>query len=369
VKYDLAIIGGGISGLSTAILCAKRGWKVAVFEKDEYPKHKVCGEYISNESREFLTNLGLPIDEMNLPSISTFVLTTQYGTSSSCTLETGGFGLSRYAFDQLLATKAQQLGVSLFQNTRIKSTDGTAETGFNITDTKGESYHSRLIVGAWGRSNALDHSKPITNTEAWVGIKYHVEKGPDADTIEIHAFEDGYCGISEVEDGKFCLCYLAKAKGLKAFKGDIEAFEQAILTKNPFLKKRLASNKIIGPITTSQFHFGVNQQKPPFPYLGDASGFIPPLTGNGMSLALRSSKAIAPNINAFLKEEITYDTLLQSQAAYTSNYLKTRVNRGIILQNLLFLKPAFLNKWMMHAFAISPFALRIMTRLAVGKKL
>ncbi|MDP4663076.1 MAG: FAD-dependent oxidoreductase, partial [Salibacteraceae bacterium] len=201
MKYDLAIIGGGISGLSTAILCAKQGWKIAVFEKDEYPKHKVCGEYISNESREFLTNLGLPIDEMNLPSISTFVLTTQYGTSSSCTLETGGFGLSRYAFDQLLATEAQQLGVSLFQNTRIKSIDGTAETGFNITDTKGESYHSRLIVGAWGRSNALDHSKPITNTEAWVGIKYHVEKGPDADTIEIHAFEDGYCGISEVEDG------------------------------------------------------------------------------------------------------------------------------------------------------------------------
>ncbi|MDP4965203.1 MAG: FAD-dependent oxidoreductase, partial [Salibacteraceae bacterium] len=53
MKYDLAIIGGGISGLTTAILCAKQGWKIAVFEKDEYPKHKVCGEYISNESREF----------------------------------------------------------------------------------------------------------------------------------------------------------------------------------------------------------------------------------------------------------------------------------------------------------------------------
>jgi flavin-dependent dehydrogenase len=88
---DVAIIGGGISGLSMAIHCARAGLKTMILEKDEYPKHKVCGEYISNESKEYLIKLGVSIEDLNLPNISKFKLTTYHGNEYDCELSPGGF--------------------------------------------------------------------------------------------------------------------------------------------------------------------------------------------------------------------------------------------------------------------------------------
>ena len=67
-KFDLAIVGGGLAGLSLSIQLARAGWQVVVFEKEFYPFHKVCGEYISMESRKFLTDVGSSIKRMETAS-------------------------------------------------------------------------------------------------------------------------------------------------------------------------------------------------------------------------------------------------------------------------------------------------------------
>ena len=61
--YDTAIVGGGLAGLSLAIRLSKKGYHILLLEKEIYPFHKVCGEYISMESWGFLTALGLPLEE------------------------------------------------------------------------------------------------------------------------------------------------------------------------------------------------------------------------------------------------------------------------------------------------------------------
>ena len=63
----MAVTGGGLSGLAFAIQCAKAGYRVAVFEKETYPFHKVCGEYISNESWNFLQELAWAIKFQTSP--------------------------------------------------------------------------------------------------------------------------------------------------------------------------------------------------------------------------------------------------------------------------------------------------------------
>ena len=68
-NFDLAIIGGGLAGLTLAIQAADSGYTVAIFEKETYPFHKVCGEYISMESWNFLQRCGLPLADWNLPVI------------------------------------------------------------------------------------------------------------------------------------------------------------------------------------------------------------------------------------------------------------------------------------------------------------
>ncbi|GAB5540139.1 MAG: NAD(P)/FAD-dependent oxidoreductase [Salibacteraceae bacterium] len=360
-KFDIAIIGGGIAGLSSAIQCAQGGLKVGVYERGTYPKHKVCGEYISRESLVLLQSFGLDIDSKGLPQIDRFRLTDRFGNNSECELNPGGFGWSRYQFDDWLRKQAKELGVYVSEGASIRSQSGSYKEGFRLSHAKDDLCEARLVLDASGR---MPHVTPRKSDVSWVGIKYHVVSGPESNYIEIHAFDDGYAGISQVEDGKYCLCYLVKSEQLKKH-GSIEALERNVLAKNDSLSKRLKAERIMGPITTSQFYFGVNSSATERS-VGDAAGFIPPLTGNGMSLALRGSKVISNLSQRLLSGEIQYDQYCFESNQYRNDYLNKRLRKGIVLQDLLFLKPEAINRVMMSFFSHSPWALRQMTAMAVG---
>ncbi len=113
-----AIIGGGLAGLSLSIQLAKAGFKVVLFEKEEYPYHKVCGEYISLESWNFIEQLGLPLSKMNLPIIKKLIVSAPDGKKIESNLDPGGFGISRYMLDYELSQIAKQNGVKVFEETK-----------------------------------------------------------------------------------------------------------------------------------------------------------------------------------------------------------------------------------------------------------
>src|SRR4028118_913457 len=100
--YDVAIIGGGLAGLSLSIQLAKAGYNTVLFEKEKYPFHKVCGEYISLESWNFLESLGIHLKEMQLPRINTLQLSSHNGNCFQTGLPIGGFGISRFTLDSLM---------------------------------------------------------------------------------------------------------------------------------------------------------------------------------------------------------------------------------------------------------------------------
>ena len=79
-----------MAGLSAAILLGRQGHRVVLFEKERYPFHKVCGEYISLESLEFLISLGIPVEEWNLPFITRLSVTSPDGTELNQQLPLGG---------------------------------------------------------------------------------------------------------------------------------------------------------------------------------------------------------------------------------------------------------------------------------------
>src|SRR5476649_2486474 len=106
-QYDVAVAGGGLAGLSLSILLAKAGFRVALFEKETFPFHKVCGEYVSLESWNFLEELGLPLSDWNLPIIRKLLISAPDGGSIEQELPLGGFGISRYKIDAALAAIAR----------------------------------------------------------------------------------------------------------------------------------------------------------------------------------------------------------------------------------------------------------------------
>src|SRR5687768_16403380 len=112
-QYEVAIVGGGLAGLASAIQLRQKGYSVILFEKETYPYHKVCGEYISMESWNFLLSLGLPLEDWWLPRIDTLHLTAPNGKLFATRLPLGGFGISRYKLDAAMATLAKAMGVHL----------------------------------------------------------------------------------------------------------------------------------------------------------------------------------------------------------------------------------------------------------------
>src|SRR5258706_13989761 len=114
--YDIAITGGGLAGLALSIQAAKKGYRVILLEKEKYPFHRVCGEYISLESWDFLEELGVDLHELGVSTIKKLQVSSQNGKILHQDLPLGGFGISRYKLDHELAKLALSSGVELKEN-------------------------------------------------------------------------------------------------------------------------------------------------------------------------------------------------------------------------------------------------------------
>jgi flavin-dependent dehydrogenase len=147
--YDCAIVGGGLGGLCLSIQLAQNGFKVILFEKETYPFHKVCGEYISLESKQFLSSCGIYIDELQLPIIKKLQISAPSGYAIQAALPLGGFGISRFTLDQLLVNEATKLGVTVMQGTKVSQ----VKNNDLLYEIHAENlvYNSRIVAGSYGK--------------------------------------------------------------------------------------------------------------------------------------------------------------------------------------------------------------------------
>ncbi|MCE7065896.1 NAD(P)/FAD-dependent oxidoreductase [Dyadobacter sp. CY326] len=340
-SYDCGIIGGGLAGLCLAIQLADRGISVVLFEKNQYPFHRVCGEYISMESWDFLKGLGLELDEMYLPKINQLGISSEKGFMLEHTLQLGGFGISRFSLDHSLAQIATKKGVNVVEQCRVNALSENGLDGFDIKTTQGD-FQTKILCGSYGKytpqflSVGQNHAEE-NDGRNFIGVKYHIKPQLPDNRIELHNFQDGYCGISKVDHDWHCLCYLTTAKNLQENGKDIKRMEQAVLYKNPFLKAYFTNAEFVNPhpLVISNVHFSRKQtEMKGILLLGDAAGSITPLCGNGMSMGMRASKILA-------NELIRYFEKGQSKAALAANYknawnnaFRSRITAGYYLQGL-----------------------------------
>ena len=340
-KYDVAVIGGGLAGLAASILLQQKGYAVILFEKENYPHHKVCGEYISLESHGFLSGLGLPLNEMDLPMINKLLLTAPNGNAFTTRLPLGGFGISRFALDHRLAQLAEGFGVRLLTNTRVD--DVFFETDLFRVMYRGQEITAKTCLGSFGKRSNLDvkwqrpfSSKSKKGLDNYIGVKYHIQTNAwPPDTIGLHNFENGYCGISKIEGDRYCLCYLTTAAALKNHGNSIPQMEQQLLCRNPHLKKIFSESEFQDefPVTISQISFSKKSTvEKHILMLGDAAGMITPLCGNGMSIALHTAKIAADVTARFLNRELTRDRMESIYRKEWEGHFARRLATGRILQ-------------------------------------
>ncbi|TGE21633.1 FAD-dependent oxidoreductase [Hymenobacter aquaticus] len=337
---DVLIIGGGLGGLTAALDLRQRGYAVALVERKHYPFHKVCGEYVSNEVLPYLRRLGVDPAPLGPAAISRFTLSSPAGRTLACPLDLGGFGVSRYALDYFLCQAAEARGVAVHQGATVSEVtfDETAQR-HTVQLTDGRQLTARVVLGAYGKRANLDRQLQrefFQQRSPYVGVKYHLRLDFPRDTIALHNFADGYAGLSAIEDGKYCFCYLTTRQNLKAH-GTIAEMERQVLAQNPYLRAVLREAEFLydQPEVINEISFAPkNPVESHVLMCGDAAGLITPLCGNGMAMAIHGAERAAVHIDRFLRGQVARPALETAYAHDWQQHFGPRLWVGRAVQRL-----------------------------------
>ncbi|MVO08255.1 NAD(P)-binding protein [Flavobacterium sp. TP390] len=369
-QTEIGIIGGGLAGLIAAIHLLKQGISVTVFEKNTFPKHKVCGEFISNEVYSYLNYLGLNIASLHPATINTTLISNQDGKSISAPLEMGGFGVSRFTLDSYLADNVIVLGGEFIKST--VSQVNFKEDNFIITTENKETYQFIQVLGAFGKRSNLDtvlQRKFIQQKSPWLAVKMHYSVDYPSNLVGLYNFNGGYCGVSQVENKVVNICYLVHYKVFKKYK-NIEAFQENVLYQNQKLKAIFTQAVPLfeKPLTISQVSF---ENKPKIEnhmlMIGDTAGLIHPLCGNGMAMAIHSAKIASELVISFLKKEMNRDQLERSYSTIWNQNFRKRIQFGKLLSKIML--HDFASKNIMNLIAFFPSILSFIIKKTHGKEL
>ncbi len=294
MKFDVAIVGAGPAGSTLAALLASRGAAVALIDRDEFPRDKLCGEFLSYDALPVLQRLGV---DLETPEI------TRCRVVSRRRVYEFGFpkaarGVSRQLLDDLLFRTAVKAGAQPFAG-------WTAIDLFPLTIERAEerrTIDARVVVGAWGRWGRFDtqlgRAFVRDHSHRHFGFKRHY-RGQPTDTIELYSYRGGYLGVSPVENGITNICGLVHASRLAGHKGKWETFVETIRSEEPRL------DEMYGRFEPAQENFlssdpVIFRARSPVErgviMIGDASGIVDPLTGNGMAMAVQSARLAAPHV-------------------------------------------------------------------------
>ena len=291
-REEITIVGGGIAGLSLGIGLRLRDVPVRLYEAAQYPRHRVCGEFISGVRCETLQALGV---EEILADAESLVSTGWYDSAGmilESNLPRSAMGISRYRLDHRMAQKLKGLG-------------GIVEEGVRYRPKIEE---RTSVVVASGR--------PVNKESDWMGLKAHFTSLAIFHDLEMHLGKGGYLGMSSIENGRVNVCGLFRRRAdLKVSRDTaLEEYVRAVGLEELGERLEKGGKDSDSSVGVSAFTFGYQLEKDtPWLRLGDRGAIIPPFTGNGMSMAFESAHLALDPLVQFSSGEIGWDEM---QAAF-----------------------------------------------------
>ncbi len=315
--YDLIVIGGGPAGSSTAIPAARSGARVLLLDRGQFPRHKVCGEFVSAESLGLLADL-LDRNHSRLLDNPVAISSTRIfidGRVITSAINPPAASIARFDLDAALLESAARCGVEARHQVTVQSISGAGP--FRVSTSSGD-FEGRAVVNASGRwsnlTKARSNGKPATGK--WLGLKGHFSESDPAPSVDLYFFDGGYCGVQPVSlmndpnGGRVNACAMVRA--------DVATTLDEVFGQHPLLKRRSEPWKpLIDTVSTSPLIF-----REPDPAedgvlnVGDAAVFIDPFVGDGISLALRSGQLASESLIPFISNQV-------SLASAASSYVKT----------------------------------------------
>ncbi len=333
-KTAAVIAGGGLSGLTAALHLRANGYPVILLEKHDYPRHKVCGEYVSAEVLPYLRNLGVDFDALEPARIDTLEFSMRNGKALRCKLPLGGIGLSRFALDAHLADTARKAGCEIATDALVSARNANGR--FEVKTASGRRICSEVLIGAYGKRSELDKSlkRPFIGKKSpWVAQKFHVRADIETNVVGLHHFPGGYCGVSAVEQNRTNVCFISTYSAFRK----AEHRADNLLAQNPKLARLLQqSERLTETFSIGQISFAAKKPVEDGWFMtGDTAGMIHPLCGNGMAMAIHSAKLACEAATGMLSgNNSRHEAYRQYESTYREEFSR-RLATGRILASLL----------------------------------
>ena len=311
------IIGGGLAGLTLGIGLRHQDIPVVIWEAGRYPRHRVCGEFISGRGLRTLDGLGLLDEMISLGAIRARTALFFFGHNRSVVqnLPEPALCISRYVLDHFLADHFRKLGGDLRESQKRELSGGEGE-----------------VIAAGRRRSGGSRT-------GWFGLKVHARNVRLESDLEMHVLRDGYVGICGLTGGMVNVCGLFRKRPIpsKEQVGRLELLQGPI---DSLLRTRLGRANFDEASFCSVAGFGFDRLPAvhcPEVRIGDALSMIPPVTGNGMSMALESAElALAPLV-AFSRGQLPWPEARLRVASSCDREFLGRLARANLLQRVTLL--------------------------------
>ena len=313
-QFDLAIVGAGPAGSSAAITAARLGVRVLLLEARDFPRHKVCGEFVSAEALEVLAGLLRDVPSSKSLFVDALAIDRTRLLLGTRVVEApvspAALSITRYDLDAHLWKAAQAAGVETHANCEVLA--NRADGPFQLQTSSGKFAAKALIIAA-GRWSQFTSDRTVPPGPKWIGLKAHFHEADPARSTDLYFFDHGYCGVQPVAKEMVNACAMVRS--------DTATSLQAVFALHPLLAKRSAAWKVATPpVSTAPLIYRRPQPvRGHVILIGDAAAFIDPFAGDGISIALRSGQAAGRCVGQFLAGETT---LTESVAAYGREYAR-----------------------------------------------
>lgn len=341
---DVTVVGAGPAGALAALVLARRGLRVRLVDRARFPRPKLCGDTLNpgalaslapHVDLATLRPSGVPLAGMRLSGPGGVTVTGRYPAGLT------GLSVTRLVLDAWLLEAARRAGVTVEDGVVVRgpAIGSGVVHGVRIATAAGEREHpARLVLGCDGRTSALARACGLATTPAsprrWAfGAYVHDVHGVDPAFGEMHVRDGSYLGIAPVAGGLANVCLvLPRLRAADAVGRPWDAIRDALaadaLLRDRFVHARLASRPVVlGPVAVDVARAGV----PGMLLAGDASGFVDPMTGDGLRLAIDGAHLAAAIAVEVLEGRLAADAAPAAldAARHRAFAAKWHFNRGL----------------------------------------
>jgi flavin-dependent dehydrogenase len=343
---DVFVVGGGPAGLAAAIAARQHGLRVMVADRAQPPVDKACGEGLMPDSLEVLRGLDVSLQECETGFFHGIRLVGPECSAAATFPQGRGLGIRRVLLHEVFVRHAEECGVEMLWGARVSaiSDQGVLVNGRKIS--------CRWLVGADGQNSQVRDWAGLgasSSSTQRIGLRQHFQIQPWSDYVEIYWGGHGQAYVTPVGRNEVCVALISRQK-FKSFDDGLSEFPELAA----HLKGAPSTTRPRGAMSISRKLKQVCRGN--VALIGEASGSVDAITGEGLAMAFRQTLALGPALAA--------GNLSSYAAAHSQiNSLPEFMSRSMLLMD----RSRWLRSRSLRAFARQPQIFGRMLAVHVGE--